>query len=206
MEYIFTVKRNRGSVTQGGATVYLNGIEMATFGDDIELISEGKPYYGENIGGWASKLPDGAFVHGTLFHPHENLYHLSDKVREYLKGESDTASKPVHIAQPGRMYIDIIEKIASAETQEEKDAWAEKRSDVEKYGVDFCAGWHVGIYKQACGHWEILQSPIYINHDGTPAIINGKPFTAMDADREMREESKKRLCTRCVYERSATDK
>ena len=37
MELNFTVKRNRISVTQGSATVFLNGVEVITFGDDIYL-------------------------------------------------------------------------------------------------------------------------------------------------------------------------
>lgn len=73
----FTVKRNRQSVTQGEATVYLNGEKLVTFGDKIELIKDGQSYYGENIGGWASVKPDSDFINGILFHPYDYIYHLS---------------------------------------------------------------------------------------------------------------------------------
>jgi len=192
-EFIFTVKRTRQSVTQGTATVYLNGAEITTFGDTIELIKDGQQYYGAKYSNWASVKPDGDFIHGVLFHPHENLYHLSDKVRKILKNDRVTGE-----AMPGRRYIDIDKMIAAAKTQEEIEAWESKRADLEKYGIDFCEGWHVGIYKHICGHWEILQSPIYINHDGTPAIINGKPYTAEDADKELLLVSAKSKCTRCT--------
>lgn len=88
MDFTFSVKRSRISVTQGTATVYLNGIELVSFGDTIELIEGGRPFYGENIGGWASTIPDGDFVHGVLFHPYEDIYHYSDKARKILKGEA----------------------------------------------------------------------------------------------------------------------
>lgn len=91
MDYTFSVKRSRGSVTQGEATVYLNGVALVTFGDKIELIKEGQEYHGEMIGGWASTTSDGAFVHGVLFHPYEDYYHYSDKVRNFLKSGKKTA-------------------------------------------------------------------------------------------------------------------
>lgn len=100
--------------------------------------------------------------------------------------------------RPGRMYINIDEKIAAAATQEEKEAWEAERADLIRLDTDFCSGWHVGIYKQKCGHWEILQSPLFVNGDGSPAVIGGRPYTAGDADRELREESSKRKCTRCI--------
>ena len=200
MDYTFTVKRSRQSVTQGTATVYLNGAELISFGDTIEMVKPGIPHYGENIGGWASIVPDGDFVHGVLFHPHETLYHHSKKVREMLKCDGrpvPEAIKPARQAKEGRMYIDIDAKIAAAPTQEEKDAWESERAILEKLDIDFCAGWHVGIYKQACGHWEILQSPVYGHH----MLVAGKPYTAADADRELREASALRSCTRCICAR-----
>lgn len=194
MEYTFTVKRSRQSVTQGMATVYLNGIELVSFGDTIELIKDGRTNYGENIGGWASVKSDGDFVHGALFHPHENIYHCSDKARDILRGiytkQADRQAKE------GRMFIDVDAKIAISHTREETEAWEAQRERLK--AIDFCAGWHVGIYKQACGHWEILQSPLYKNHDGTPTVIDGHIYTAEDADRELREDSAQRKCTRCI--------
>lgn len=83
----FTVKRHRNSVTQGFATVYLNGQEVVTFGDKIELIKDGQAFYGENIGGWASVTPDENFIKGVLFHPYDDYYHYSDKVKKILFNE-----------------------------------------------------------------------------------------------------------------------
>lgn len=85
MDYTFSVKRIRQSVTQGIATVYLNGIEVLTFGDTIELTKDGQEYYGEMIGGWASVKPDSEFIRGVLWHPRDNLYHYSDKVDAILR-------------------------------------------------------------------------------------------------------------------------
>ena len=75
------VRRIRPSVTQGEVKVYVNGIEAATFGDDIELIHPGEKYYGPIIGDWASKKPDVGFIRGMFFHPYDNIYHVSDKVK-----------------------------------------------------------------------------------------------------------------------------
>ena len=83
----FEVKRNRHSATQGTATVYLNGQEVITFGDTIELIKDGQPFYGDIIGGWASVKPDENFIKGVLFHPLDNIYHYSDRVKKILFNE-----------------------------------------------------------------------------------------------------------------------
>ena len=78
------VRRNRPSVTQGSASVYINGEKVFTFGDEIEMIKPGEKYYGEMIGGWASKKPDANFIRGVLFHPYDGLYHCSDKAKEII--------------------------------------------------------------------------------------------------------------------------
>lgn len=75
MEFNFTVKRERGSVTQGEAVVYLNGVEMIRFGDKIELVD----------GEWKSVKKDSEFIKGLLFHPFNELYHINDKVIKYLE-------------------------------------------------------------------------------------------------------------------------
>lgn len=85
MKFTFTVKRNRQSVTQGTATVFLNDIEVITFGDTIELVNKDDQYYGEIIGGWASVIPDKDFVKGLLFHPFDNFYQFSNKVKVVLE-------------------------------------------------------------------------------------------------------------------------
>lgn len=87
----FEVKRHRASVTQGTATVYLNGQKVITFGDTIEPIKDGQAFYGDNIGGWASLKPDEDFIKGVLFHPYDHIYHYSDKVKEILFKETKAA-------------------------------------------------------------------------------------------------------------------
>ena len=76
------------------------------------------------------------------------------------------------------MKINVDEKIVQAKTPEERAAWeAQDREHLEK--CDFVDGWYVGIFKQACGHWEVLQDPF------------GNVV-------ELIAESLKRKCTRCV--------
>ena len=89
MKYIIEVKRRRSSVTQGSALVLVNGVEMVNFYDEIKLLEKDEHYYGENIDGWASVTPDEAFIKGMLFHPFEDLYHISEKFRKML----DAANK-----------------------------------------------------------------------------------------------------------------
>lgn len=87
-------------------------------------------------------------------------------------------------AREGRKFINVDEMISKAITEEEKQAWEERREQLSK--IDFVADWYVDIYKHACGHWEILQSPVYAGQ--TPQITKSR----------MVEESSKRKCTRCV--------
>lgn len=84
------VRRNRPSVTQGSATVYVNGEEAITFGDDIELIHPGEKYYGPLIGDWASRKPDASFIHGMLYHPYDELYRVSKNVRQIIDKACET--------------------------------------------------------------------------------------------------------------------
>lgn len=81
----FTVRRDRYSVTQGTATVLVNGQELITFADEIEIIHEGEQYYGELIGDWASKKPDVSFILGLLFSPMDEVYHYSDQVKALIR-------------------------------------------------------------------------------------------------------------------------
>lgn len=87
MKYVIEVRRSRPSVTQGFATVCVNGIDMMTFGDDIELVKDGQRWYGDKIGGWASTTPDESFIKGMLFHPFEEFYRYSEKFRKMLDSE-----------------------------------------------------------------------------------------------------------------------
>jgi hypothetical protein len=84
------VKRNRPSVTQGSADVYINGEKVITFGDDIYMQNkdgtftnghntiENAKFYGEIIGGWGSIKPDSDFIFGLFYHPYDNIYHYSE--------------------------------------------------------------------------------------------------------------------------------
>lgn len=80
------VIRHRASVTQGEVEIIVNGQSVARFGDTIELIPEGKPFYGENIGGWASTTPDSDFIIGALYHPLDDIHHFSESIKKAIRG------------------------------------------------------------------------------------------------------------------------
>lgn len=80
----FEVRRNRPSVTQGSASVYINGEKVITFGDEIEIIKPGERYYGELIGDWGSRKSDASFIRGLLFHPYDGVYRYSDSVKKII--------------------------------------------------------------------------------------------------------------------------
>ena len=84
------VKRERPSATQGYAHIYINGVRVHSFMDEIELVTDkNKPTYGENIGGWASIIPDSDFIMGLLYHPSDEIYHYSDKAKKAIKASED---------------------------------------------------------------------------------------------------------------------
>ena len=88
------VKRERPSATQGYAHIYINGVRVHSFMDEIELVTDkNKPTYGENIGGWASVASDGDFIIAALYHPYDKVYHHSDAVKEAIKKADKTARK-----------------------------------------------------------------------------------------------------------------
>lgn len=70
----FQVKRERYSVTQGAAVVYLNNHEIARFHDPIELIN----------GVWQSPQSDETFIKGVFVHPFDELYQVSKHLKDYL--------------------------------------------------------------------------------------------------------------------------
>lgn len=84
------VKRNRPSVTQGSATVLINGKEIITFNDEMYLKNsdgtftngfktvQNARHYGEVITGWGSIKPDSDFIIGLIYHPYDQLYHYSE--------------------------------------------------------------------------------------------------------------------------------
>ena len=85
MKLEFEVKRNRMSVTQQEAHVYCNGEFITNFGDEPKMIKPGEKYYGELVGGWASTTPDAQFIYATLFHKYDDIYHISEGVRNILE-------------------------------------------------------------------------------------------------------------------------
>ena len=89
MVLTFTVKRRRFSVTQAEADVYCNGELVTSFGDNPEIIEPGEKYYGILAGSWASKTPDAKFIHATLFHKYDDLYHVSNGVQKIIDMEID---------------------------------------------------------------------------------------------------------------------
>ena len=78
MKMEFTVKRNRGSVTQGTATVLLNGIEVI-----ITDKNRGNDY-GDIIGGWQSSKPDSAFIKGVLFPFFTNAEKIKNRIMQII--------------------------------------------------------------------------------------------------------------------------
>ncbi len=87
MKEVFTVRRNRGSVTQGTATVLLNGQEVITFGDNITLTESGQTRgaeYGEVISGWQSDKRDEDFIKGVINPFYTNAEAIKNKIAEII--------------------------------------------------------------------------------------------------------------------------
>lgn len=87
MNEVFTVRRNRGSVTQGTATVLLNGQEVITFGDNITLIKGGQnrgAEYGEVISGWQSDKRDEDFIEGVKNPFYTNAEAIKRRIAEII--------------------------------------------------------------------------------------------------------------------------
>lgn len=76
-------ERVRPSATQGFVSVYINGTYILDFGDDIVLTDSGtdqNDYYGDNIGGYRSCIPDSNFTLGLIWNPLDFAYHYSDMI------------------------------------------------------------------------------------------------------------------------------
>lgn len=87
MKEVFTVRRNRGSVTQGTATVLLNGQEVITFGDNITLTEGGQTRgaeYGEVINGWQSDKRDEDFIKGVTNPFYTNAEVIERRIAEII--------------------------------------------------------------------------------------------------------------------------
>ena len=108
MKVEIEVKRVRMSATQGEAKVYINGHYVSNFADKIELIQEGEAYFGENVGGWASKKPDTDFIRGVLCHPYEEAYHIHEKIGSILdvvEAEERGADELERLRKKQTMYV-----------------------------------------------------------------------------------------------------
>jgi hypothetical protein len=77
------------------------------------------------------------------------------------------------------------EWIKNAKTEEERKKWEEVKEMHEKYGFDFMDGWYVNIYKQKCGHYEILQT-------------SRLGRTDEEIKQHMTKESAQRTCSNCI--------
>ena len=87
MKEVFTVRRNRGSVTQGTATVLLNGQEVITFDDNITLTEGGQTRgaeYGEVINGWQSDKRDEDFIKGVINPFYTNAEAIKRRIAEII--------------------------------------------------------------------------------------------------------------------------
>lgn len=87
MKEVFTVRRNRGSVTQGTATVLLNGQEVITFGDNITLTEGGQTRgaeYDEVINGWQSDKRDEDFIKGVINPFYTNAEAIKRRIAEII--------------------------------------------------------------------------------------------------------------------------
>ena len=99
--YTIEVVRHRASVTQGAVEVKFNGKQILLMSDDIRLEgsddphcgANGRPTYGENMGGWASVLPDEHFV-AQLFSEDWPLGEsVADRVKVVLGGVAEKSPR-----------------------------------------------------------------------------------------------------------------
>ena len=104
MKLEIEVRRNRISVTQGFAEVWMNGERVISFGDEIEFIPEGEKFYGPLIGGWASKNPDSRFIVGAMRYafPEGNLMGTRE-VGKFLDGMEEREMSAAKIREKGQM-------------------------------------------------------------------------------------------------------
>lgn len=121
MEFKITVNRRRGSVTQGMVDVLINGVKIMDFGDTIELIKPGEKYYGELIDNWGSTVPDISFIRGALYHPLDEMYHYSDRVKNFLDEaqveetlEAKVREQGVDEKQPLNEVVKACEKMSKS--------------------------------------------------------------------------------------------
>lgn len=81
MSVVFTVKRDRESVTQGYARVFMNDVMINSFGDNIVFVGRNGECFGLNIDGWGSIVSDEEFIKGAMYHPYDKVYHYSNRIK-----------------------------------------------------------------------------------------------------------------------------
>ena len=87
MKEVFTVRRNRGRVTQGTATVLFNGQEVIAFGDNTTLTEGGKTRgaeYGDIVNGWQSDKRDEDFIKGVTNPFYTNAEVIERRIAEII--------------------------------------------------------------------------------------------------------------------------
>lgn len=99
----FKVQRNRASVTQGNVDVFVNGVKLISYGDNIRF--QDMDQFGQVIGGWASCEPDHFFAASALVPKNDETYHYSDHFRSALG---------IRKADSGDKYESWIESYAAA--------------------------------------------------------------------------------------------
>lgn len=83
--YTFTVQRNRASVTQGTATVLLNGQPVIEFADSITYKKEVEgPEFGPALDNWQSTITDQHFIAAVLFPFKNNKTKIETQVRAII--------------------------------------------------------------------------------------------------------------------------
>jgi len=78
-----TTERTRASATQGECRVFINGEYIINFGDEINVVpknADKADYYGDDIGGCMSSIPDSSMALGLIWHPFDHIYHYSEIV------------------------------------------------------------------------------------------------------------------------------
>lgn len=107
MDIKIEVKRRRVSVTQGYADIFVNGEKLVSFGDHIQLIKEGVPFYGEVIGRWASTTSDAEYIRKVLFCKNE-YYGLGDRLEPVLKASEEAERRNAVLADVQSRRVDYI--------------------------------------------------------------------------------------------------
>lgn len=103
MKLEIEVRRNRISVTQGFAEIWMNGERVLSFGDEIEIICEGERFYGPLIGGWASRKPDSDFIIGAMRYTVPEGNHMGTvEVGRFLKKLKEQEKDAAKIREKGQ--------------------------------------------------------------------------------------------------------